>query len=56
MKVTETKIKQIIKEELEKLQNPDAIVQAAEKALDKLSPEEREAVEAYYQAKSEESR
>ena len=56
MKLTESKIKEIIKEELEKIENPDAIRQRAEAALGKLSDEEKADVMAYFSQKAKEDK
>ena len=56
MKLTESRIKEIIKEELEKIENPDAIRQRAESALGKLSDEEKADVIAYFSQKAKEDK
>jgi ribosome-associated translation inhibitor RaiA len=56
MKLTETRIKQIIKEELEKLEDPDALFTRAQAALSRLSPEEQADIKAYFSEKAKESK
>lgn len=56
MKLTESKIKQIIREELERLKDPDNIRMRAEQALRKLTPEERADIETYYGVKAGENK